>query len=249
MKKTINGLCNQLIVLLTVFFSSCSTLFIANSSIEPIVFTKPSFRDSAIVTSYASAKFNKSDFYNTYSDLKSNYFGQISWSQTQTEQYLNVSYGAFGYYGKVYIDEFIYNDFYDVNSKGYFGGGLSSEIQLNIPLEYVNIRPIGVRGSLLYENGEFAQYKWDNLSAIGLYPDYIAMSVSGSSGMDIKLKRSSIGFNVSMGSIITMPHAITDIGYSTNISYNAPKFTVFFQNSGTLLMSNNDLVVGFSYKL
>lgn len=240
------------LVTITVFtlgFSSCSTFFIGNSNIEPIVFAKPVYRDSAFVTSYVGGKFNRSEFMNPYSDMYSNYFGQLNWSQTQTEKYFNLSYGAFGYYGQITLDQYESYEPFDITNKGYFGGGISADIQLNLPFENVNIRPIGIRGSAVYEDGEFAKYKRQNLNIIGFSPDKIAMNLSQTAGIDFKLKRSSIGFNISVGTILTMPHAFMDFGYSTNINYTTSKFNVFIQNSGMLLMSNSDLIVGLNYRL
>lgn len=239
----------------TLGFSSCSAFFIGNSNIEPIVFAKPVYRDSAFVTSYVGGKFNRSEFMNEsellsiFNDMHSNYFGQLNWSQTQTEKNFNVSYGVFGYYGQVTLDKYEDSGQFDITSKGYFGGGISADIQLNLPFKNINIRPIGIRGSAVYEDGEFAKYKRDNLNFIGFGPDKIAMNLSQTAGIDFKLKRSSIGFNMSVGTILTMPHAFMDFGYSTNINYTTSKFNVFIQNSGMLLMSNNDLIVGLNYRL
>lgn len=238
-----------IITLFTLGFSSCSTFFIGNSNIEPVVFAKPVYRDSAFVTSYVGGKFNRSEFMNPYSDMHSNYFGQLNWSQTQTEKYFNLSYGAFGYYGQITLDQYESPEPFVTTNKGYFGGGISADIQLNLPFENVNIRPIGFRGSAVYEDGEFAKYKKQNLEAIGFFPDKIAMTFSQTAGIDFKLKRSSIGVNISVGSILTMPRSIIDMGYSANINYTTSKFNVFIQNSGMLLMSNSDLIVGLNYKL
>lgn len=238
-----------IITLFTLGFSSCSTFFIGNSNIEPVVFAKPVYRDSAFVTSYVGGKFNRSEFMNPYSDMHSNYFGQLNWSQTQTEKYFNLSYGAFGYYGQITLDQYESPEPFVTTNKGYFGGGISADIQLNLPFENVNIRPIGFRGSAVYEDGEFAKYKKQNLEAIGFFPDKIAMTFSQTAGIDFKLKRSSIGVNISVGSILTMPRSIIDMGYSANINYTASKFNVFIQNSGMLLMSNSDLIVGLNYRL
>lgn len=237
------------ITVLALALSSCSTFFIGNSNIEPIVFAKPVYSDSAFVTSYVGGKFNRSEFMNPYSDMYSNYFGQLNWSQTQTEKFFNLSYGAFGYYGQITLDQYESPEPFDITNKGYFGGGISADIQLNLPFKNVNIRPIGFRGSAVYEDGEFAKYKKQNLEAIGWFPDKIAMTFSQTAGIDFKLKRSSIGVNISVGSILTMPRSIIDMGYSTNINYTTSKFNVFIQNSGMLFMSNNDLIVGLNYRL
>ena len=240
------------LILIAVFvlgFSSCSTFFIGNSNTEPIVFVKPVYRDSAFITSYVGAKLNHSEFLNLYSDMHSNNFGQLNWSQTQTDKYFNVSYGVFGYYGQITLDQYESYEPFDVTNKSYFGGGVSADIQLNLPFRSVNVRPIGIRGSALYEDGEFAKYKNQNLNVIGFFPDKIATTLSQTAGIDFKFKQSSLGFNISVGTILTMPRSFMDWGYSTNINYTTNKFNVFIQNSGMLLMSNNDLIVGINYRL
>lgn len=244
----LNLLCYATIVLT---LSSCSSLFIANSTIEPIVFTKPVYRDSAFVSSYIGGKMNKSFFPNTYSDVKDNYYGQLNLSQTQTEEYYNLSYGAYGYLGKIGILNMCYdNEIHGTtDSKKYFGGGISADFQLSIPFQNIIFRPFGIRSSLLYEDGEYEKYKRKNLESIGLVPDKFAVNLSGTSGLDYKFKQSSIGVNFSAGYIISLPNYIMDLGYAANLNYSTLKFTVFVLKSGTLLIRNDDLVIGFNYKL
>lgn len=232
-------------------FSSCSSLFIANSTIEPIVFTKPVYRDSAIVSSYIGGKLNKSFFQNAYSDVKDNYYGQLNVSQTQTEEYYNLSYGAFGYFGKIGIlNKFYDNGIYETTDyKKYYGGGVSADFQLSIPFQNIIIRPFGIRASLLYENGEYLKYKRKDLESIALVPDKFAVNLSGTFGLDYKFKQSSVGVNFSAGYIVSLPNCIMDLGYAANLNYSTPKFTVFILKSGTLLIRNDDLVIGLNYKL
>jgi hypothetical protein len=246
----------KLFVITTIVFTltSCSSLFFANSTIEPIIFTKPIYRDSAFVSSYIGGKLNKSIFQNAYSDfsdISDNYYGQLNLSQTQTEEYYNLSYGAFGYLGKIGIANNIYdNGIYEtIDYKNYFGGGVSADFQLSFPLQNIIFRPFGIRGSLQYENGEYLKYKRNDLAVIALVPDKFAISLSGTCGMDYKLRQSSIGVNLSVGNIVSLPNYIMDLGYAANLNYSTPKFTVFILKSGNLLNSNDDLVVGFNYKL
>ena len=231
--------------------SSCSSLFIANSTIEPIVFTKPVYRDSAFVSSYLGVKLNKSFFQNTYSDIKDNYYGQLNLSQTQTEEYYNLSYGAFGYLGQIGISNMYYenNNYETTDYKKYYGGGVSADFQLSIPFQNIIFRPFGLRGSLLYENGEYLKYKRKNMESIALVPDKFAVNLSGTFGLDYKFKQSSVGVNISAGCIVSLPNYIMDLGYAANLNYSTSKFTVFILKSGTLLIGNDDLVIGLNYKL
>ena len=225
-------------------FSSCSIFNIANSTIEPIVFTKPVYRDSSSLTSYVGAKYNKTEYLSEYVDMVDNSFGQVHWFQTQIHKNYNYSYGAFGYLGSIGIEDNGQKDY-----KNFGGAGISADMQLNLPFTGINLRPFGVRTSLLYEGGEYSRYKSQLSSGMGDYADKIAVTLSQTAGIDFKFRKSALAVNFSVGSLMTFPHAFMDLIYSTNVNYNFSRFTVFVQSSGALVMSNEDLVVGLNYRL
>jgi hypothetical protein len=234
---------------------SCSLSYFANPAIDPIVFTKPVYCDSAVTSSYIGGKINSStynnnNYYYENSEKKQNFYGQAYVFQTRTEKYFSFSYGAFGYYGQ--IDAQTNSTL--PNFLSYAGGGISSEINLNIPLKFIDIRPIGIKGTAYFEDGQFARYKDENYDQF--YPDEshrkadrFAYSISYSTGLDIKIKNNSLGVSYSLGTTTTIPLGLTDLTYSGIINYSTPKLTFYLQKSGTLIMGHNDLIVGLNYRL
>lgn len=224
--------------------SSCSSLFLANPGIDPIVFTKPAYRDTAFVSNYVGGKLNKSVYLNQYEILSDNHFGQLYCFQTQTNKYYNISYGAFGYYGKVGFEEN-----FSTNYEGYYGGGVSADIQLNIPIQNIDLRLIGVKVSGIYEDGEYYRNKYSGLQDFGIFTDKFACNMSQTGGMTYKFRKSSLGVDLSYGFTYTIPHMFMDLTYSAIVNYNTPKFTVYVQRSGALMVSNDDFVIGLNYRL
>ncbi|MGC3977371.1 MAG: hypothetical protein QM751_03525 [Paludibacteraceae bacterium] len=107
---------------------SCTPYYaLGNNGIDPIVFVKPVYKDSALVTTYIGGKYTHS-VDSAYSHANEvNYFGQLSCSQTHILKYYNFSYGAFGYLGNYKVAKID-------NLKGnkmYYGGGISSEFCLD----------------------------------------------------------------------------------------------------------------------
>jgi len=244
MKKQVKSIGLFLLSGIIFSMSSCSSLYMANPCIDPIVFTKPAYRDSAFVSSYIGGKFNKSGYYSTYETLTDNYFGQLYCFQTQTNKYYNLSYGAFGYYGKVGIEK----DF-TTNYKNFYGTGISADAQVNIPIQNIDLRPIGIKVSALYEAGEYYRHKNSQLQSIGIFSDKFACNISQTAGMNYKFRKSSLGVDLSYGYTCTIPHIYLDLSYSAIINYTTPKFTFYLQKSGTIMVTNDDFVIGLNYRL
>lgn len=224
--------------------SSCSTLYMANPCIDPIVFTKPAYHDSASVSNYVGGKLNRSEYLNDYEPLTDNYFGQLYCFQTITNKYFNTSFGAFGYLGKVGVEE---NSI--TNYKSYFGGGVSADAQLNIPYFNFNFKPIGIKGSLLYEDGQYSQVRATQLGEIGMYPDKFMCNISQTAGVDYQFRKSSLGLDISAGYSFMVPHMYMDLTYSVILNYSTPKFMIYLQRSSSVFMSNDDFVIGLNYRL
>lgn len=224
--------------------SSCSAFYMANPCIDPIVFTKPAYRDSAFVSNYVGGKLNRSVYLNQYENLSDNYFGQLYLFQTQTNKFYNMSYGAFGYYGRIGVEKDVKPTY-----EGYYGGGVSADIQLNLPIQNIDLRLIGFKTSVIYEDGEYYRNKYTGLEEIGIYTDKFACNISQTSGMTYKFRKSSLGVDLSYGYTYTIPHMLMDITYSAIVNYSTPKFTVYVQKSGALMVSNDDLVIGLNYRL
>lgn len=243
--KTLRPFVNSILFVAALqFLSSCSTLYMANPGIDPIVFTKPAYRDSTSVSNYVGGKLNRSVYMNKYETLTDNYFGQLYCFQTITNKYFNTSFGAFGYLGKVGVEE---NSI--TNYKSYFGGGVSADAQLSFLYMNFNFKPIGIKGSLLYEDGQYSQVRTNQLSEFGLYPDKFMGNFSQTAGIDYQFRRSSLGLDISCGYSFMIPHMYMDLTYSVVLNYSTPKFMIYLQRSGALMLSNDDIVIGLNFRL
>jgi len=235
--------------ILLVFIHGCSPYYaFGNAGIDPIAFNKPLYADSAKVTTYIGGKFTHS--VDSAYDQKGerNYFGQLYWAQTHIEKYYNYSYGAFGYLGsyKVAAVENYKGD------KSYYGGGLSSEINFNIPLSNVDFRLIGVKGTLLYENGDFNRFRslaYQQNLITGVTASRFSYNISFLQGIDFKVKKSTLGADLSFG--ITyftndLPKFLTG---SVNIHYTYKQYTAYFQNTYSAFGIGEEFALGFNYRI
>jgi len=245
MKKSLQITC--ILFITSVLFSSCSPVFFANPGIDPIVFTKPVYHDSTSVSSFVGGKLNRSQYLNRFESLGNNYFGQVYLFQTITNKYYSTSYGAFGYLGKMGIED-VENNFIQ-QYKNYFGAGVSAEAQLNIPYQNLNFRPLGIKGSLLYEDGQYYQQRASELGGVFLSPDRFMANISQTSGIDYRFRNSSVGLDISAGYSFMIPHLYTDMTFSAILNYTTPKFMIYLQKSASIIVSNDDLVIGFNYRL
>lgn len=243
--KILRPFVNSILFIATLqFLSSCSALYIANPGIDPIVFTKPAYHDSTLVTNYVGGKFNRSEYLNSYDQLTDNYFGQLYLFQTQTYRFFNTSFGAFGYLGKVGVE-----DNFNTNYKSYYGGGVSADVQLAIPIMNFTLKPIGIKGSLLYEDGEYYRLRYNDLQAIGIISDKFMCNISQTAGIDYQFRKNSLGLDISAGFSYMIPHMYMDLTYSAILNYTTPKFMIYLQKSGALMLSNDDLVIGLNFRL
>jgi hypothetical protein len=213
-------------------------------AIDPIVFSKPRYKDSSSVSNYIGGKVNYTNYLNTYEILDNSFYAKGYIFQTFTEKYFNTSYGAFGYYGKVGIFENEYTDY-----KNYMGGGVSADIQITIPISNVTFKPYGLKATILYEDGEYFKAKLDQFSSLAFTPDRIMTNISQTTGLYYNFKEYSIGTDLSIGYCTTFPHFLMDFTYSANFIYNAPKFSVYVQKAGALAASNDEISVGCNIKL
>lgn len=227
--------------------SSCSTLYMANPCIDPIVFTKPAYHDSASISNYVGGKLNRSEYLNQYEKLTENYFGQVYLFQTITNKYFNTSYGAFGYLGKMGIEN-IENNFAK-QFENYYGAGVSADAQLNIPYGNINFKPLGIKGSFIYEDGNYYQYRVNEMGEIDLSPDKFMGNISQTAGINYQFRKSSMGLDISGGYSFMIPHMIMDMTFSVIVNYTTPKFMIYLQKSSSVLMSNDDFVIGLNYRL
>jgi len=252
----INLIKGLLIFFVVINVTSCvPAYYMANSAMEPIVFTKPLYHDTATVSSYIGGKFNTSldSAYNNSGETNS--FGQIYWFRTHIQKYYNFSYGAFGYLGNYKVTAV--NEL--AGNKSYFGGGVSGEFCVNIPIDVIDIRVIGLKGTMYYEDGNYRRFKMlarDQKLAI-TSTDLYGYNLSETFGMDIKLNKiSSVGWYISNG---MSGHLISGERFFTSsavLNYQTQKFTLYLQSSSTWLRGlstlfgiGSEVSVGLNYRL
>jgi hypothetical protein len=238
-------------LLLSLLFSlhSCTPYYaFGNNGVDPIAFIKPVYADSASVTTYIGGKYTHTidSAYNHKNEV--NYFGQLNWSQTRTSKYYNFSYGAFGYLGSYKVAKL--EDF--KGNKEYYGGGVSSEFCLNIPLRSVDLRLIGIKGTFYYENGDFTKFRRtasaQNLIS-GVSASQFAYNISLTSGYELKYKKSGLGFDGSTGMTYFMNDKAAFLTCSLNGHYTYKRYTVYVLYTESAFGIGEEYALGFSYRL
>lgn len=219
-----------------------------NAGIEPIVFNKTLYADSTKATTYVGGKFSHSVDSAYYHHGETNYFGQVYWAQTHIREYYNFSYGAFGYAGSYKVTQVI-----NLNgNKPYFGGGLSGEVNFNVPLKTIDIRFIGARGTFIYENGEFTRFRriasQQNLIS-GVASSQFAYNISLTHGLDFKVNKGTFGIDLSEGITYIISDVPAYLTSSMNLHYNYKQYTAFIQLTNSLLGIGEEFAVGFNYRL
>lgn len=228
---------------------SCTPYYaLGNNGVNPIVFIKPVYADSALVTTYIGGKYTHT-IDSAYSHKNEvNYFGQLNWSQTHTLKYYNFSYGAFGYLGTYKVAEL--ENF--KGNKTYYGGGISSEFCLNIPLKSVDLRIIGIKGSLYYENGDFTKFRRiaseQNLIS-GVSASQFAYNISFTSGYEFKYKNSSFGLDGSTGMTYFTNDKPAFFTFSANAHYTYKRYIAYVLYTESAFGIGEEYSVGFTYRL
>lgn len=238
-------------LLVSVTFTSCiSSYSIANAGIDPIVFTKPVYRDSATVTDYLGGKYSHSYDYMYFNPGETNAFGQAYWFRTRSDQDYTYSYGAYGYLGNYNVQATEYLN----GKKSYFGGGISGDLCFNIDLPQVDFRIIGIKGSLFYEDGNYLKFKnlVDQTTSAFAAPDRVGFNMSSFSGIDFKLKKSSLGFYFSAGLTSGLSYSTLMFTSSAIVNYQTDRMTFYLQNSSNLanlFYFGSDIAIGLNYRL
>ena len=230
-------------------FYGCSPYYaFGNSGIDPISFNKPLYADSVKVTTYIGGKFTETNDSAFLQKGEKNYYGQLYWAQTHTGEYYNYSYGAFGYMGSYNVTKVP-----DFNgNKSYYGGGLSGELNFNLPLKTIDIRIIGVKGTLIYENGDFTRFRslaYAQNLITGVSHSQLEYNVSLVNGFDFKVNKGKFGIDLSEG-ITYFDHDIPDFFTSSmNIHYTFKQYTAYILFSNSFLGIGDEFALGFNYRI
>ncbi|MFZ4724848.1 MAG: hypothetical protein ACOYMD_05340 [Paludibacter sp.] len=242
-------------LLIFIFFaitlSSCVPSYnLANSGIDPIVFSKPVYRDTATVNDYIGGKFTHSYDSVYFNPNESNSFGQVYWFRTRSEKDYCYSYGGFGYLGN-------YNVAAIESLKGkknYYGVGVSGDLCLNIDLDFADLRVLGVKGALFYEDGDYQHFKKQvNKDSLAIsVTDKVGINLASYTGFDIKLRKSSFGLYFTTGITTGFNSRFMMFNYSAIANYQTDRMTFFVQKSSTssgLFYYGSDYSVGFNYRI
>lgn len=220
----------------------------ANTGMNPIVFTKPVYRDTATITDYIGGKFSHSIDSAYYQSGETNSFGQIYLFRTHTKKNYSFSYGGYGYMGDYNVQVLqTYR-----GKKNYFGGGLSGDISLNLPSRLVDFRIIGIQGTLFYEDGDFRKFKMlaGQQYMATTSTNQFGFNVCMTSALDFKLNEwSSIGYSVALGisgELVTGHRFLTD---SSILNYQNKRVTLFLQSSTCYFGIGSELAFGLNYRL
>ena len=240
------------------FFFGCTLLFsmqgcspyyaFGNSGVDPIVFIKPLYADSTKQTTYIGGKYDMSN-QNTYLHYgEMNYFGQMYWAQSHIAKNYNYSYGAFGYAGSYKVLEV---ENFNGN-KSYYGGGLSGEFNFNLPTKTIDIHLIGLKGTLLYENGDFTRFRQmaaqQNLIS-GVSSSLFAYNISMTEGIEFKIMKDRFGIDFSNGLTFFVNDSPEFFTSSVDIHYTYKQITLFIQNTDSFFGIGNEFTLGINYRL
>ena len=247
--KTKKGYYWLLILALGITVSSCTPVYyMANSGVEPIVFTKPIYRDTATVTAYIGGKFAHSidSAFNHVGET--NYYGQLYYFRTHTNKYHNFSYGGYGYMGEYNVQAVkAYR-----GKKNYYGGGLSGDINLNLPLKFLDYRIIGIKGTVFYEDGDFRKFKMlaSKQYLVTSNASQFGYNVSIISSIDIKLNKwSSIGISTALGISGEINSNHQFFTNSSILNYQNKRVTLFLQETSYYFGIGDEFALGLNYRL
>lgn len=234
-------------VLILQFYGCYPEYGIANSGGEPIYFTKPVYEDSAMTANYIGGKYSHT-LGSAYSNKNEySYFGKLYVYRSYTQRYFNFSYGVFGYMGSYKVDKVEeYRGF-----KSFYGGGVSSEINLNIPFSIGNIRPIGFRGTLLYEDGDFASFRRKASSdslANNLSASNFTYNMSFTDEVVFKIKENSFGFYGAFGLTFYNHDDNSYITVTGGVHYSYKRFSIYFHRTSCFLGIGESFSLGLNYR-
>lgn len=235
---------------LLLFLPGCRPYYgFGSSGIDPIVFVKPVYADTARVSTYAGGSFTHTpdSAYGHWNE--SNMSGKFYLARTQSEKYYTFSYGAFGFMGKYHVAEIPGYRGY----KSYYGGGLSGEFCFNIPFGSTDIRLFGLKGSMYYEDGDFTAFRTHAARQElirGVTQSRMAYNISLTSGYEYRFAyQHSIGLDGSMGVTNYWNDDPADLTFSANIHYTHKRYMGYFLLAHSVFGLGGEYAIGVSYRL
>lgn len=221
---------------------------LANSGGDPIFFTKPVYKDSAVVATYVGGKFCQTADSAYFHKNESSYFGELYLYRSHSQKFFNYAYGIFGYQGSyrvAQLEQFKGN-------KHFYGGGVSGEMNLNLPVYIVDMRLFGVRGSAWYEGGDFysfRKYASDQGLIENVNTSHLAYNISFMQEYNFRLNNSSVGFYHSLGTTSDLEHQYSYLTYTSTLFFTYKRFTSYAQYTICTFGIGRMYSLGMSYQI
>jgi len=231
-------------------FSGCLPRYgIANSGSDPIYFTKPMFKDSSISSNYFGGKYSHS-IDSGYRRNETNYFSEIYLFRSNTMKFFNFSYGIYGYGGSYKVVNF--EKF--KGNKYYYGGGISSEANLHSIQSLFDLRYIGIKGSIIYEDGDYRVFRLESSKdklTQNINGNTLNYNISTTSEIVLKLKNSILGLYGSIGvtKSFYQPEGGGFITQTFCMHYTYKTVTAYVQLTKCIFGIGNLYSLGLNYEL
>ncbi|MFZ6051611.1 hypothetical protein [Halocola ammonii] len=247
--------------------NSCTLSYgIANTAEATRYQPKPAYHDKDTSASYVSAYLSHNDGYGYFTN-EDIIFGGARFHRAHTFKNFNLAYGAFGYAGSYNVQ--LVRDLQ--GEKSFFGGGLSGEANLNIPLfDLFDWRVLGIRATAWGEGGEFARFKNEirgkELEGSDGYatisdeaPNNFLTNLSLTSELVFKHDNFDLGLNGSYGFSIdpSSENSVILHNYGVGAHFSRGRYTVFGNLNTSFSpyfifdfnLFVNHYSVGFSYQI
>ena len=209
-----------MLLFICLVFSRCSKTYgIANFSSESTILLKPSFRDSTSTATYISGTLSHTVIAPEYNEHRGISLANFDYHKAISNKGHGVAYGGFLHAGN-----------YQANSlsalkggnKYFFGGGVTGESYVNIPMNSLDWRILGLKFTALTEHGAYSKFRSDaenspnSGSIVNLSPSNISLNLTASTELVVKLKNADAGFSFSFG----IGHQIVTTGQRLYYSRN-----------------------------
>jgi len=222
------------------------TYGIANGGTESTYLTKPIYSDTNANNNYISAKMYYSVLNTAYNPNEKMAFGEINVHRSHTRKNYNIAYAFVAYGGTYSVNEV---EKYK-GDKNFIGTALIGDLNYNIPLDIMDIRIMGLRTSIIYENGSYATFRKKASSdglIINAHPNNFALNLSLTQEFIIKLKKVNFGaYNVSGMTFGKNDEHVLTGSQCIQLTHN--KTTGFIQRNTGTFGYGQTISLGINYK-
>ena len=237
--------------IVTIFLlSNCSQQYgVANFGSSVNYVPKQVYRGEKVQDTHLTAS-GATSLGGAYAEVDKLAFGELSLSRNYTRKNYNLMFGGSGFVGNYqtnYISELSGN-------KSFFGLSAFGEANLNLNVsEHFTLRPIGLRLSVMYEDGSFADFRREASRYMttpqqdpvdNIHPQLMSVSALAITELLFLGKKSTFGMRWGLG---RMSGGATILNYG--MSYNRNRWTISLQSSASLFYAGALTRLGLSYRL